>query len=229
MSHELRTPMHAILSFARFGRDRIGQASNDKLIEYFDRIQESGNRLLGLIDNLLDLSKAEAGLMTLNRRMTDIARLCREVIRDLEPLMESRQLRHSLSVDSGVGEAMVDSLRLGQVLRNLLANAIRFSPDGAEIAVAVLPASLRGRRADDIGALPCVRLVVADQGVGIPVDELDSIFERFNQSSKTRSGAGGTGLGLTICRQIVDAHGGTIEAHNRPGGGAEFEIVLPVS
>jgi PAS domain S-box-containing protein len=229
MSHELRTPMHAILSYAQFGRERRDQVSPEKLTEYFDRIRESGSRLLSLIDNLLDLSKLEAGQMPLNRQMTDLARLCGEVIRDLEPLMDARQLRHRLTVDDTVRQVKADALRLGQVLRNLFANAIRFSPDGAEITLTVSAAKLPGRRADDTGTLPGVRITVADQGIGIPEQELDSIFERFVQSSKTRSGAGGTGLGLTICREIVHAHGGTIRAHNRASGGAEIEILLPVS
>jgi PAS domain S-box-containing protein len=229
MSHELRTPMHAILSFAQFGCDRVAAAPREKLVEYFERIQASGGRLLGLIDNLLDLSKLEAGQMILTRQATDLSRLCDEVIRDLEPLMEARHLRHSLSVEQSLGEAKVDPVRLGQVLRNLLGNAIRFSPDGAEISVAVSATTMPGRRAGDTSRLPAVRLVVADQGIGIPEGELDSIFDRFIQSSKTRSGAGGTGLGLTICREIVHAHNGTISAHNRPGGGAEIEIVLPIS
>lgn len=229
MSHELRTPMHAILSFARFGRDKVGHAPDEKLVEYFDRIQESGGRLLGLIDNLLDLSKLEAGRMTMNLQKTDLGHLCGEVVRDLEPLMEARQLSHRLLVDADTKAARVDVLRLGQVLRNLLANAIRFSPDGAEIVLAVSPARLPGRRAGDTGAQPGVRIAVSDRGIGIPEQELETIFERFAQSSKTRSGAGGTGLGLTICKEIVHAHGGSIAAHNRPDGGAEFEILLPLS
>jgi PAS domain S-box-containing protein len=229
MSHELRTPMHAILSFARFGHDKVGQATSEKLTEYFDRIHESGSRLLGLIDNLLDLSKFEAGRMTLSPQKTDLARLCGQVTRDMEPLMETRQLHLDESVDVAVPAARVDALRLGQVLRNLLANAIRFSPDGSGITLTVAPAQLPGRRAGDTGVLPGVRITVGDRGVGIPEDELESIFERFVQGSKTRSGAGGTGLGLTICREIVHAHGGTIAARNRPGGGAEFEILLPLN
>ena len=229
MSHELRTPMHAILSFARFGLDKVGQVPNDKLAEYFERIRESGGRQLGLIENLLDLSKLEAGRMTLNPQKNDLAQLCGQAIRDLEPLMLARQQGAQLIVDAAAAEARVDALRLGQVVRNLLGNAIRFSPDHAEITVTLSPAQLPGRRADDTGMLPGVRIVVADHGIGIPEDELESIFERFVQGSKTRSGAGGTGLGLTICREIVHAHGGTIMARNRPQGGAEFEILLPVS
>jgi len=229
MSHELRTPMHAILAYARFGRDKIGQVSSDKLAEYFERIHASGGRLLHLIDDLLDLSKLEIGHMVMDLQKTDLARLCREVVQDLEPLMEARHLRHRLAVDATVREASVDVLRLGQVMRNLLANAIRFSPDGSEIEVAVSPRQLPGRRASDTGAQPGVRITVSDRGIGIPEEELEAIFERFAQSTKTRSGVGGAGLGLTICREIVHAHGGTIKAHNRPGGGAEFEILLPLT
>jgi len=228
MSHELRTPMHAILSFAQFGRERVGQVTAEKIGDYFDRIRESGSRLLRLIDDLLDLSKLEAGRMTISRKPTDLERLVGEVMGDLEPLMAARWLRHGGVVDAGVREIRADALRLGQVLRNLVANAIRFSPDGAEILVSASPASLPGRRAGDTGSLPAVRLVVADRGTGIPEGELERIFDRFVQGSTTRRGVGGTGLGLTICREIVLAHGGTICAHNREGGGAEFEVLLPL-
>ena len=109
-----------------------------------------------------------------------------------------------------------DSFRLQQVLRNVLANAIRFAPDCSEIALAW--------RLDGAELLITVR----DHGPGIPADETERIFESFVQSSRTKSGAGGTGLGLAICRKIMAAHHGRISAHNHPGGGAVFEIRLPV-
>jgi PAS domain S-box-containing protein len=227
VTHELRTPMHAILSYANLGRDRQGQVAVDKLASYFDHIRDSGERLLVLIDELLDLSKLEAGCMLLERRPLQAADLCRDVVRDLTPLWSARQQHIELRSSDGIGVIQADPDRVAQVLRNLLANAIRFSPDGSEITVSLMPAALPGRRADDHGSIPALRIAVADLGVGIPEAELEAIFDAFVQSSRTRTGAGGTGLGLAICRQVVHAHHGRIQAQNRPEGGAEFEVLLP--
>jgi len=227
MSHELRTPMHAILSFARIGRDRATTATPEKLGEYFDRILVSGERLLEMVNSMLDLAKLEAGKMPIDLAAVDLAQVAREVAGDLEAMIEAHRLRLDFTAD---GEAIVcgDPVRLGQVVRNLLSNAIKFAPDGSrvhiEFAAAELPA---GRRAEDKGMLPAVRMTIADEGVGIPEDELEAVFDKFYQSSRTRTGAGGTGLGLTICREIVAAHRGTINARNRPAGGAAFDTVLP--
>jgi signal transduction histidine kinase len=124
---------------------------------------------------------------------------------------------------------VADELRLGQVLRNLLSNAIKFSPREATISVAIDTAEMPVGATSRGGAgAPCLRLSVADRGVGIPADELDVVFDKFVQSSKTRSGAGGTGLGLAICREIVQMHAGSIRAFQREGGGALFEVLLPL-
>jgi signal transduction histidine kinase len=227
VTHELRTPMHAILSYAGLGRDKIGKLPDEKLADYFERIQVSGGRLLHLIDDLLDLSKLEADKMLLNRRPSGPVELCQRVIADLEPLLAARQLTTRLDVSGEVGAINADPERINQVLRNLLANAIRFSPEGGEVTLTLSPDGLPGRRAGDSGSIAAVRIVVADRGVGIPAAELETIFDKFVQSSKTRTGAGGTGLGLAICREIVLAHHGQIWAHNRVGGGAEFAILLP--
>ena len=227
VTHELRTPMHAILSYANLGRDRQGQVAVDKLAGYFDHIRDSGERLLVLIDELLDLSKLEAGCMLLERRPLQAADLCRDVVRELTPLWSARQQHIDLRASDGIGVIQADPDRVAQVVRNLLANAIRFSPEGSEITVSLTPAILPGRRADDHGSIPALRITVADLGVGIPEAELEAIFDAFVQSSRTRTGAGGTGLGLAICRQVVHAHHGRIRAQNRPEGGTEFEVLLP--
>ena len=227
VTHELRTPMHAILSYASLGHDRQGQVAAEKLTGYFGHIRESGERLLALIEELLDVSKFEAGCMLLERRSLNAADLCRDVIRDLAPLLSARQQQVDVRPTDGIGAIQADPDRVAQVLRNLMANAIRFSPAGSAITVALMPATLPGRRADDHDSIPALRITVADCGIGIPEAELESIFGAFVQSSRTRTGAGGSGLGLTICQQIVSAHHGHIRAHNRPEGGAEFEVLLP--
>ena len=226
MSHELRTPMHAILSFARLGHGKSG--GDEKLHGYFERIGQSGERLLGLLDNLLDLSKLEAGHMALDVGRHDLAALVREVAAELEPLMVARRIAFAQA--GGPALAAVDAARFGQVVRNLLANAIKFTPEGRRIAVGFAPGLLAaGRRATDHGELDAVTMRVSDEGIGIPETELESVFDKFVQSSKTKSGAGGTGLGLAICREIVEAHRGTIHAERNAAGGADFVVVLAVA
>ncbi|MBI4985490.1 MAG: CHASE domain-containing protein [Rhodocyclales bacterium] len=228
MTHELRTPMHAILSFAHIGLAKAPSAPAEKLVEYFDRIRSSGERLLGMVNDLLDLSKLEAGKMPLETQSVDLAALVRDVAHDLEAMIEARQQR--FEIVAGTGDTCVagDAQRLAQLVRNLVSNALKFTPEGKRVWVEFAPAELQaGRRAEDHGMLPALRMSIVDEGVGIPAGELEAVFDKFFQSSATRTGAGGTGLGLAICKEIVAAHRGTIQACNRPEGGAIFEIVLP--
>ena len=228
MSHELRTPMHAILSFARIGHDRTQSSPPEKLREYFGRIQASGERLLELVNDLLDLAKFEAGKMASDFRDVDMAYLAQVVAHDFEAMLAARQQRIEFPSPGCNPFIAGDADRLAQVIRNLLSNALKFTPAGrcvtVEFAEAELPA---GRRAEDQGLLPALRMTVSDEGVGIPAEELDAVFDKFYQSSTTRTGAGGTGLGLAICREIVAAHRGTIAARNRPAGGTAFDTLLP--
>ncbi|MGE5469089.1 MAG: PAS domain-containing protein, partial [Ignavibacteria bacterium] len=228
MSHELRTPMHSILSFARLGHDKALAVTPERLREYFDRIFDSGERLLELVNNLLDLSKLEAGKMPIEAGIVDLARIARDVGRDFEIMVQARGQRLAIAPPECDTRVCGDAMRLGQVVRNLLSNAVKFTPDGGSIEVAFEAAELpSGRRAEDHGLVPALRMVIADSGVGIPEDELQRVFDKFFQSSKTRTGAGGTGLGLAICEEIVLAHRGTISARNRREGGAAFDVVLP--
>ncbi len=231
MSHEIRTPMHGVLSYASLGESRIGAVSDDKLRSYFNRIRLSGERLLLLLNDLLDLSKFEAGRMILNFEPTDMDTLVREVVREFDALLAARHLSVKVQRD-GVEPALFDgdAARVSQVIRNLLSNAAKFTPEGRAIHVHIRHDSLpEGRRASDLRRLPAVAVAVSDEGVGIPPEELDAVFEKFVQSSRTRTGAGGTGLGLAICREIVEAHRGAISVCNNAAGGAEFTVILPVS
>lgn len=228
MSHELRTPMHAVLSFARIGLSKAGLASTEKIKEYFERIHTSGERLLDLVNDLLDLSKLESGQMQYAMAPVDLQRRVAEVVAELAPLFETRQLTCECTIEGDDCHVLADHKRIDQLLHNLLGNAIKFTPAGRRIHVGITLATLpAGRRAADMGELPALCLTVADEGVGIPEAELESIFDKFRQSSRTRSGAGGTGLGLAICREIVQAHRGMIRARNLPGGGAAFDVLLP--
>ncbi|GEM_PF-4915430 len=228
MSHELRTPMHAILSFAHLGYGKSGSLPPEKLREYFDRIRGSGDRLLELVNNLLDLSKLEAGKMLIEAHAVDLAHLVRDVACDLDAMIEARG-QHLQVMPTAVDTVVNgDAVRLAQVVRNLISNALKFSPESRVVQVEFAAAELPGgRRVQDRGLVPALRMTIADEGVGIPEAELEAVFDKFYQSSKTRTGAGGTGLGLSICKEIVLAHRGTIVARSRPEGGAAFDVVLP--
>jgi PAS domain S-box-containing protein len=230
MSHELRTPMHAVLSFAALGEEKAEAASAVKLQHYFHRINQSGGRLLMLLNNLLDLAKLEAGKMHVELMQHDVLPLIQEAAAELETMLNQRDLKLLIQPAPCSTKAFCDPTRFGQVISNLLSNAIKFSPDQGEITVSFERSSMpAGRRTDDGSVMPTLRITVADQGLGIPADEMDTIFDKFVQSSKTRSGAGGTGLGLSICREIMHAHRGTIEACNNESQGASFIVKLPLS
>lgn len=228
MSHELRTPMHAILSFAGLGLSRAGSIPGaEKLNHYFQRIRESGERLLALVNDLLDLSKLEAGKMSFEPRPVNLRPLIREAAGEMESLLQEKSL-HLVLDERGPAEVYCDPLRFGQLIRNLLSNAIKFSPVGGVIQVGFAPTTLSsGRRSGDRGNRSAVEMTVRDEGVGIPVDERELVFDKFAQSSKTKTGAGGTGLGLAICREIALAHRGTIVARGNDGPGTCLAVTLP--
>ena len=232
ISHELRTPLQGILGFSELGGAR--SRADARLHEMFSDIHGAGQRMLSLVNNLLDLSRLESTVGDIHLAPTTIGPTLRPVVQELRQMAQVRGLalvvasdfpRPGLAPDTSPAPAAADatgpwvtadSFRLQQVLRNVLANAIRFAPDCSEIALAW--------RLDGTELLITVR----DHGPGIPAEETERIFESFVQSSRTKSGAGGTGLGLAICRKIMAAHHGRISAHNHPGGGAVFEIRLPV-
>jgi PAS domain S-box-containing protein len=216
MSHELRTPLHSILSFASFGTKKYANAKPEKLLDYFNRIKKTGQTLLELLNELLDLAKLESKRAIFAFEPSYLGILVRTVTNELDTLLSERNLSIRHEVSKFDGEVTLDIDKIKQVLRNLLNNAIKFSPEGGTIDVAVCRVA------------SSVRVSVRDQGPGIPQDELEAVFDKFIQSSKTKTGAGGTGLGLAICHEIVAAHKGRIWAENRPEGGAVFSFEIPL-
>jgi len=214
ISHELRTPLQTIIGFSELGTVRA--RSDPRVLGMFNDIHAAGQRMLALVNDLLDLSRLESTVGPVEHRPMDLLRPLQAVIDEMQPLAGPRGVRLRLTGTDARLAVLGDSFRLEQVLRNVLANAIRFSPQDGEVLVTCT--STNGHEHT---------VKVADQGPGIPPAELESIFEAFVQSSRTKSGAGGTGLGLAICRSIMQAHGGRIVADNRPEGGAVFSIVLP--
>lgn len=230
MSHELRTPMHAIISFASFGVDKSDRAERDKLLHYFRNIQKSGSRLLALLNDLLDLSKLEAGKMDMAMAPVNAATLLADAIAEAEAFAQNRAVQLVLEADPARLSVNWDGPRVLQVVRNLISNAVKFSLADGKVTISaqcvVLPA---GRRAGD-PQVPGIEIRVRDAGIGIPEDELETVFDKFVQSSTTKTGAGGTGLGLAICREIILAHQGSIRAENNPApqSGTTFVVLMPV-
>ncbi|MCP3665276.1 MAG: PAS domain S-box protein [Gammaproteobacteria bacterium] len=224
MSHELRTPMHAVLSFAQFGKKKINTVPREKLLEYFQHIIDSGDRMLELVNDLLDLAKLEAGKMDVQFANHDLEQLVKESIREMEGRAHEAKVNINLLEHAMPVEGEFDSLRISQVLRNLLSNAIKFSPRGGSVSVAVSESEITSPSGERLDALV---VEVVDRGVGVPQDEQKMVFEKFAQSSRTKTGAGGTGLGLSISKEIIEAHRGEIWVEAFPFGGASFRFAIP--
>lgn len=221
ISHELRTPMHAIISFADLGLKRSRQTGDEKLSRYLGNARSSAHRLLVLINDLLDLSKLESGKMRLDFVDSGLVPIAHDCIEEVAAVAQEKGIELRVESTSASPEVRVDVYRLRQVVGNLISNALRFAPAGSTVRLKVEPAIM-----DD--GTPAAQLEVIDCGPGIPDDELDAVFDKFVQSSKSASGGGGTGLGLAICREIVTAHGGSIQAlPNR--GGARIVVQIPAA
>lgn len=228
MSHELRTPMHAILSFADLGIRKIDKIPKEKSQHYFTRIHQSGQRLLALLNDLLDLAKLESGRTDLNLKINDLSKVVDIAETELASLLEKKLLCLEIESPHFDTSAYFDQDKMLQVLRNLLSNALKFTPEGRAITISFARTPLFNTDKDNKKtAIPGVAVIVSDQGIGIPEDELRSVFDQFIQSSKTKTGAGGTGLGLAICKEIVERHNGRIRAENNPQGGARFIVIIP--
>jgi PAS domain S-box-containing protein len=225
MSHELRTPLHGILSFSQLGITKTGTIPEEKILSYFSKIEKSGNRLLALLNNLLDLSQMEAGITSYQKSNSDLLFVTNLVVASYQSQLLARKQKIHIQQPDIPTKLICDSFRIEQLINNLISNAIRFSPDEKEIFIHFE----EGTALVEGETLPVVNFAIRDQGVGIPENELVSVFEKFSQSSRTNTGAGGVGLGLAICREIVKAHHGSIRAENHPEGGAVFSFALPIS
>ncbi len=217
MSHELRTPLHGILSFAGFGIEKHAITKPDKILDYFQKIRQSGETLLMLLNDLLDLAKLESGKITFEFRPADLGLLIDSMADECNSLASEQNLTVRGEHPEANEKIVLDADKIKQVLRNLLNNAIKFSPEGGTIDISIF------KKADS------VVVSVRDQGAGVPENELGSVFDKFVQSSKNKTSAGGTGLGLPICREIIAAHKGRIWAENNPDIGTNFLFEIPLS
>lgn len=217
MSHEIRTPLHGILSFAEFGTNKIHTAPLDKLEKYFVQITNSGQRLKVLLDDLLDLSKLQAGKMVMEFQPTQLQDVVKTCLAEQEALLNEKNISTSMDIEKDLPTLECDSIRIGQVIMNLLSNAIKFSPQDSLLSL-------------DLHASVDASIIfsISDQGPGIPDEELDTIFEKFLQSSMHKRAVEGTGLGLAISHEIIQAHNGTIWCTNNSTKGATFFFELPI-
>jgi signal transduction histidine kinase len=216
MSHELRTPLNAIIGFSEVLNERMFGELNDKQAEYLRDIHASGSHLLSLINDILDLSKVEAGRMELE--VSDFS--LPNAIDSALTLVRERATRRGITVRAaiynGIGEISGDERKIRQVLLNLLSNAIKFTPEGGRIEVQVVPAN---------GG---VDISVSDTGVGIATEEQEAAFEEFRQVGTSATKQEGTGLGLALCRKFVELHGGKIWVTSTLGEGSTFTFRLPL-
>ena len=226
MSHELRTPMHAIINYTKLGQDKLTNLPDkqkDKLEKYLANILQSGTRLLRLLNNLLDLSKIEAGKMIMFFEKSSLGVVVDNALIELDSLIQEKGLKINKVENTKSLDADFDKERVIQVVINLLSNAIKFTPNKSELSLIFDEVSSRSAGK----AIKSISFAVQDSGDGLPEGELDDVFNKFIQSSQTKTGAGGTGLGLAICREIIEAHDGRIWAENSKDGGAIFKFVIP--
>ncbi|MBF0237715.1 MAG: HAMP domain-containing histidine kinase [SAR324 cluster bacterium] len=220
MSHELRTPMHAILGYSDLGVQHLDhkKTATDKLYKYFNNIKGSGERLLRLLNDLLDLSKLEAGKMSFKMEPNNLPEVTRQVLTDIQPLIDEKQLIINLEAPDNPPGCLFDRDRMSQVIRNLISNAIKVSLPETNIWINIVEKSMEN----------VLEFMIRDEGPGIPEGELEAVFDKFVQSSQTIAKGGGTGLGLSISREILEAHQGKIWAQNAQEQGAVFIFRLPI-
>ena len=218
MSHELRTPLNAILGFAEIIRDRLLGPIADRYAEYAQDIHSSGTHLLGIINDILDLSKVEAGRVDLVEEIVDVHDVVRSVVLLLRERVATSELTLKVHIGDGPLLLRADERKLKQVLMNLLSNAVKFTPPGGEIAVR---AAVEGERG--------LVMEVRDNGIGIAPEHIAHALSPFGQvDSRLSRRYEGTGLGLPLARALTELHGGTLELESAPGVGTTVRIVLPV-
>jgi PAS domain S-box-containing protein len=215
MSHELRTPLHTIIGFSELLSEEMEGPLNDKQKRFVGHIHKDSLHLLELINDVLDLSKIEAGKLELRPEVFDVRQPMDEVLSSINPqaTVKSIRIETVIAIDR---ELYADRVRVRQILFNLLSNAVKFTPEGGHIRV---EANQREG---------CVEISVTDTGIGIPHEEHEAVFDKFHQVGHTTKGVReGTGLGLAITQRLVEEHGGKIWLESEPGKGSRFSFTIP--
>ncbi|GEM_PF-1265851 len=221
MSHELRTPLNAIIGFSSVLDSSVSDKLTDRQQRFLRNINTSGEYLLGIINDILDLSKIEAGKMTLDAEMVSVPELIEGICRVVRGVTLPRRIQLVVDIANDVTAVEADPIKLKQILYNLISNAVKFSPDAASITISAR--ALNGEQSP-LGR-EAIEVSVIDQGIGIDPKDHELIFEQFRQVQGGRRQ--GTGLGLTLVKHYLQMHGGTIRVKSEPGRGSDFTFVLP--
>jgi signal transduction histidine kinase len=217
MSHELRTPLNSIIGFSEVLKDKMFGELNPKQAEYVQDIHSAGRHLHSLIDDILDLSKIEAGRMELQLSRFDLRSLIRDAVTVMHERAKNKDIVLDVAVPENLGEIKADERKLKQILLNLLSNAVKFTPKGGRITVTAVAHN------------PGIQISVADTGIGIAPADQEIIFEEFRQAGHDDSHEReGTGLGLALARKFVEMHGGRIWVESEVGKGSTFTFTLPL-
>lgn len=218
MSHELRTPLNAVLGFSEVLLDEMLGPLNDKQKQYCREIYNSGSYLLLIINDLLDLSKIEAGKLELDLQRSEVSALVEAVMGLMKEKAQRRDITLDCQVDAQLGQVEWDPLRVKQMLINLLSNALKFTESGKGVTLSA-----------GLGANGEVRLSVADEGCGIAAEDLSRIFQPFEQATSPmkKRNVEGTGLGLALVSRLAALHGGRVEVESEVGVGSRFTLYLP--
>jgi signal transduction histidine kinase len=219
ISHDLKSPLASIKDALQLLLDEVPGPVNEKQARIMKLGLASGDRLSAMISDLLMLAQLESQVIEYSFAPTDLADITRQAVGRLE----SRLAAAGVEAEIDTPESLVvdcDEARVSQVIENLLDNALKFSPSGGTVRVQVASSPVNGTPRE-------ARLMVSDEGPGVPDEDKAAIFERFAQRGEPAGSAGGVGLGLTICREIVAAHDGRIQVEDRPGGGSTFLVALP--
>lgn len=216
VSHELRTPLAAIANIVSNILVGVTGPIGDKLRSHLNIANVNTKRLTNIIDNLLDIASLDTGRAVINKKMTDFSKIAQEATTALHPEIDQKLIKFNLSLPRGSLVVYCDAMSIGQVIRNLLNNAVRYTPQGGSVEVTV--EAIAGN----------IQVTVQDTGIGIPTDEQKFIFERFHQIGRTYGpGEKGLGLGLPISRQLIEMHGGSIGVTSMPGKGSRFYFRIP--
>lgn len=227
MSHELRTPLNSIIGFTGILLQGLAGALNPEQGKQLDMVRGSARHLLALINDVLDISKIEAGQLEVTREWFELAPSIQKVIGVIKPLAENKMLTLRVTVAPGLGHAVSDQRRFEQILLNLLSNAVKFTEHG-EITLAA-ESVVDFKSPLGIAPGPAIRLCITDTGIGIAPEDLVTLFQPFRQlDSGLARNHEGTGLGLAICRRLADLMGGDIHAASTPGKGSMFSFTLPL-
>ena len=215
MSHDLRTPLNAVIGFADLLLTGQAGTLNDKQQRYLGHVASAGRHLLALINDIMDLTRVEAGKLEIHPEPCRVPVLLEETLAMLRTQAQAKRITLAVEITSPVGDLMADRIRLQQILHNLLSNAVKFTPESGMVTIAARQIGLE------------VEFVVRDTGIGIPPEDHRRIFEAYEQAGTPNGRQKGTGLGLAITKRLVELHGGSIRVESAPGQGSTFIVRLP--